>query len=157
MARTYKRGAASPRWRGGRFVTDHGYVRVYAPEHPAANPRGYAYEHIVLAVRALGRPLPIGAQVHHVNKRRDDNGPGNLVICQDATYHRLLHIRADALEACGNPDYRRCALCGRYDDPAQLAKHRRAEEYKHRACAAAYLRRWHAARRGVRSAQEATS
>lgn len=51
------------------------------------------YEHIVVAERALGKPLPNGAVVHHVNLDTHDNRPCNLVICPDEAYHRLLHKR----------------------------------------------------------------
>jgi DNA-directed RNA polymerase sigma subunit (sigma70/sigma32) len=33
--------------------------------------------------------------VHHVNGDRSDNRPANLVICEDQSYHQLLHQRAD--------------------------------------------------------------
>lgn len=52
--------------------------------------------HQRVAERALGKPLPAGAEIHHVNGDPKDNRPANLVICQDAAYHDLLHARARA-------------------------------------------------------------
>ena len=51
------------------------------------------YEHIVVAEKALGKPLPKGARVHHVNLDTHDNRRRNLVICPDEAYHQLLHKR----------------------------------------------------------------
>lgn len=52
----------------------------------------------LLAERALGKALPAGAQVHHVNENKaDDFTPFNLVICPNQHYHRMLHNRARAL------------------------------------------------------------
>jgi HNH endonuclease len=55
---------------------------------------GTRYEHIHLAEKALGKPLPKGAIVHHMNGDKQDNfTPFNLVICPDQTYHMLLEKR----------------------------------------------------------------
>lgn len=58
--------------------------------------------HRLLAERALGRPLPKGAEVHHVDGDTMSPSP-RLVICQDRTYHRLLHWRAMVIRAGGDP------------------------------------------------------
>jgi hypothetical protein len=84
-------------------VTRHGRTyRIKAPDGSGAtNAAGYrlltiggrrVYEHIFLAEKALGKPLPPGAVVHHMNSIPDDNyTPFNLVICPSQDYHLLLH------------------------------------------------------------------
>jgi hypothetical protein len=48
--------------------------------------------------------------VHHADGSRRDDAP--LVICQDAAYHKLLHVRMRVREAGGNPDTDRiCYTC----------------------------------------------
>jgi len=89
------RGRSGPlngKWIGGRSKATNGYMRVIAPGHPKNN-GGYMLEHILIAEKALGRPLPKGAEVHHVNEIKTDNRNENLVICENHAYHFLLHAR----------------------------------------------------------------
>ena len=59
------------------------------------------YEHVYLAEKALGKPLPRKAVVHHMNEKPADNfTPFNLVICPNQAYHLLLHKRARDLTKC---------------------------------------------------------
>lgn len=112
--------------------------------HPNASKNGNIGEHILVVEKALGHYLPRGAQVHHVNSVRDDNRNENLVACQNRSYHRLIHIRKRALEACGNPDYRSCANCGQYDDLRNMVRQSlRKTSFTHLECR---KRRWSAYR-----------
>lgn len=59
---------------------------------------GRQYEHILRAEKALGKLLPKGAIVHHMNQKPWDNDtPYNLIICPDQAYHLLLHRRMKEL------------------------------------------------------------
>ncbi len=72
-------------------------------------------EHVLIAEKALGKRLPKGVLVHHVNEVKTDNRPENLVICT-ISYHTLIHQRMRAMAECGNPNWRKCYFCGQYGE-----------------------------------------
>lgn len=119
------------------YVNSEGYVRCYVPgshERP---------EHVLVVERVLGKPLPRGAVVHHVDGNRARNVGSNLVVCPDAAYHNLIHMRAEALRVTGNANSRKCMYCGSYDAPANLTIRGKARvRAMHPACHSAYQRAW---------------
>jgi hypothetical protein len=117
-------GVDKPNWNGGRKLSKDGYVLILSPDHPRSC-KGYIPEHIVVVERVLGKPLPLGAMVHHSNKIRIDNRPSNLVICQDNDYHQLVHQRMRAFKASGHADWRKCSYCKEYSpiDRVILSQH----------------------------------
>jgi len=60
--------------------------------------------HRLVAEAALGKPLPKGAVIHHVDGDGRNNAPSNLVICQDHRYHMLLHQRLRVKRLGGDPN-----------------------------------------------------
>lgn len=131
-----------PKVGAGYCLTSHGY---------RLSPNG-RYEHVVVAEKALGKPLPKGACVHHVNEIKTDNSPANLVVCPSGAYHRLIHQRQRALDACGNPNWRKCAYCGNYDEAKEMQGRRDGMgSICHRACSLSYAKaRRASARKEVR-------
>ena len=134
-----RRGPAHGSWKGGRHTSVNGYVMVHAPHHPRASRGAYVYEHIAVAEKVLGKILPDGAVVHHVNGDKQDNRPANLVICQDQGYHRILHRRQSALDGSGHADWLRCPYCKDWDAPSSMYVRSNGDGY-HRACERQYKR-----------------
>jgi hypothetical protein len=131
-------------WKGGRTTHAAGYAMVYRPDHARAGPNGYVLEHILIAERALGHSLPLGAEVHHVDENKANNGRGNHVLCQSRAYHLLLHKRQRALDACGDPNAVRCGYCAGYDGQAEMYIATRKNGSRtgyHKDCGRAYERR----------------
>ncbi len=118
------KGDKSPSWRGGQ-TTANGYAQVMSPGHPKSGRKGYVYEHILIAEKALGKLLPDKVEVHHYT-------PKQLVVCQDHAYHMFLHQRQRAYETCGHADWRKCRYCKLYDDLKNMTNDRGC--YYHKTC-----------------------
>lgn len=116
---------------GSGTINSHGYLIIGSEK----NKKGM---HVLVAEKAIWKPLPKGAEVHHVNGIKSDNRPENLVVCPSRAYHKLLHTRQTALEACGNPSHRKCPLCKQYDDTDNMKHNKGSRYYYHAACKTAY-------------------
>ena len=73
------------------------------------------YAHIAVAELALGKTLRSDAPVHHVDGDKLNNDPSNLVVCDSARYHNLLHYRQRAMQAIGNADAVYCRYCKQWE------------------------------------------
>ena len=105
--------------------------------------------HVEIAERALGKKLPKGACVHHVDRNGLNNVNSNLVILPNRRYHQLIHRRMRALEACGDANALLCVYCKQYDAPDSLVKHD-VDNFVHQSCNTKY----HRSARSRRSAAE---
>ena len=83
------------------------YRKKYCPRR-----RNTVNERVLIAEEALGKMLPSGCEIFDYN--------GQLVICQDRAYNRLLHSRAKSYYVYGAPDIRKCHLCGEDDLESNL-------------------------------------
>jgi hypothetical protein len=96
-------------------------------------------QHILIAEKAYGGPLPSGVLVHHLDGTKSNHN-GNLAILPDQAYHLLIHQRMNAKLVCGNPGWRKCVYCKKYDDPEIMRLNKSNNTYYHKLCAVSYLR-----------------
>lgn len=89
------------RWNLGRLVSRHGYVKIRVGRgHPLADPKGYAYEHLVVWCSA-GRAKPgPGETLHHRNGDKSDNRLGNLELITRSA-HGAMHSAQRRRDASG--------------------------------------------------------
>ena len=120
-------------WKGGRCKT-HGYYRIYMPDYPKSDFAGYVLEHVYIAEKVLGKSLPRGAVVHHIDGDPTNNKKPNIVICESISYHRTIHARENALKACGHASWKRCNFCSKYDDLKNLYISPNGKMICHRGC-----------------------
>lgn len=97
-------------------------------------------EHRAIAEKAIGHQLPEKAVVHHFDGNPLNNVNANLVVCQDQTYHLLLHSRKRAHDACGHADWLRCQFCKTYDQPILLSGSKTDGQQYHLSCRREYRR-----------------
>ena len=68
--------------------------------------------HRWIAESVLGRELKSTKVVHHLNYDKLDCRKTNLLICQDQSYHKLIHARTDMLNKGVNPNtHHICSSC----------------------------------------------
>jgi len=132
-----KKLSESHAWKGGVHYS-YGYRMIRAPLHPRTKEGVYVWEHLLIAEKALGRLLPAGAEIHHVNEIRDDNRNSNLVICDSSAYHKLLHRRLRAYQATGSVHGVKCKICRKWslpgEDPEMFTHGIKRIETYHRTC-----------------------
>lgn len=95
-AKRNQRGENNSYWKGGKRISEQGYIEIYFPTHPKAKPNGYVREHMLVAEQMLGRPLKyFGINdertevVHHINGIKTDNRPENLLVLGVNEHHKL--------------------------------------------------------------------
>lgn len=118
--------------------TNNGYLKT-----------GGKLMHITKVEKIIGKSLPHGVEIHHVDGNGLNNENSNLVVCPNKAYHKLLHRRAVALQESGNPNKRKCCYCKEWDfeENLRIRKTSNTSIVHHRDCELVYNRTMNAKRR----------
>jgi hypothetical protein len=86
-------------WNGGKWLTDHGYIKIYKPDHKFANVKGYVYEHRLVYEEHFKCCLLPYTVIHHIDGNRINNRIENL-----KPYYNNQH---SSIEMMGNQNARK--------------------------------------------------
>ncbi len=78
---------------------DRPYGQIDAAGYKAFGGKLRVREHVLVAERVLGRQLPKGAVVHHVDGNKTNNRHDNLMICSRG-FHQWLHAKMRRTAKC---------------------------------------------------------
>lgn len=82
-----------------RYKTTHGYIMIMKDGVPKSSKfADMIYEHRAIAERILGRKLTSTEEVHHLNGKRNDNRPKNLIVVESRKHKRS--PRAPSIVVC---------------------------------------------------------
>lgn len=87
-------GEKNGNWRNAsRVVTNRGYAKIKAHEHPRRDRDGYVLEHIVVVEKEIGRFLYEGEVVHHIDGNKTNNDIKNLKLYESHSQHVKDHAK----------------------------------------------------------------
>jgi len=90
--RLAENGIETDRYHKGYITTWAGYKKIYVPNHPYADAKGYVFEHRYIMEQYLGRYLKPNEHVHHKNGNKSDNRIENLEL-MEGKEHISFHSR----------------------------------------------------------------
>jgi len=99
------KGKNNPKWLGGEYINNKGYLKVLAPDHPYRDSHGHVLKHRLVYEEHLGRYLKPEEHIHHKDGNRLNNNLSNLELLD-----RSLHSK---ITANNNPQCQKQDLSGR--------------------------------------------
>jgi len=82
------------------YIIKKGYKKILKPNHPRADKKGYAFEHIIIAEKKLNRSLKSPEECHHIDKNPLNNNPENILVCPNHYIHMQFHRGRKSVSKC---------------------------------------------------------
>lgn len=113
------KGKNNPKWIGGEWINNKGYLMVPAPNHPRKDSHGYYPKHRLVMEQHLGRYLDPTEEVHHRDNNKLNNEISNLTLFDRSSHSK---ITASINPQCQKQDLsgRICLECG--SDKTSISK-----------------------------------
>ncbi len=86
-------GSGGPCWKGGVYTSTSGYIRIYSPNHPHKDIKGYVLRSRLVMEKHLGRFLNPIEEIHHINGIRNDDRIENLKLFDTGNEHDSFHSK----------------------------------------------------------------
>lgn len=77
-------------WKGGKII-QKGYWRILDKSHPNSDPNGYVKQSRIIMEKKIKRRLRPEEVVHHINHRKLDDRPENLMLLPNNSAHMHFH------------------------------------------------------------------
>lgn len=92
-------GKNNANWKGGKHISNYGYVYIYSPNHPFKDAHNYIRRSRLVMEKIIGRYLLPEERVHHKGtkypiddiRNKSDDRPKNLQLFANESEHQKFH------------------------------------------------------------------
>jgi hypothetical protein len=99
------KGKSNPKWLGGEYINNKGYIKILVPDHPYRDSHGHVLKHRWIYEQYLGRYLRPEEHIHHKDNNKLNNDLSNLELTDRSKHSKIT--------ASTNPKCQKIDMSGR--------------------------------------------